>query len=310
MLNEDFNAENTDFGNVSAEFTSIAANPEISFKLAEIDPYGNPTCGITRHQMTGIWAKTFKRDLVEISINNDVKKPTIWDSEKYLNIWVIDGVDPSEYQGNGTFPGGDPSLDGVVVIHERFGTIGTAGSNIYSRYDLGRTATHEVGHWLNLFHIFNDDCNGSSPSNCLTGGDRVCDTPQSLKPPASQSITCPNRNTCTENPNLEVKDIDENYMSYAGIDACQFMFTEGQKTRMYSTLNGVRAAIVEKNLITPLAVTDIVHNGSFCTGSYYEFEAISNQIHSTYLWFIEHATGTITQSTSTNKVTGDRKSVV
>jgi hypothetical protein len=158
ILNEDFRRLNTDAVNTPSSFQSLAADTEIEFCLASTDPNGNSTTGITR---TSTSQSSF-------STNNGVKYSSsggidAWNTSEYLNIWVCDisgGI-----LGYAQFPGGNATSDGVVCDYAYFGNIGTATTP----YHLGRTATHEVGHWLNLRHIWGD-------SNC---GDDFCnDTPR------------------------------------------------------------------------------------------------------------------------------------
>ena len=135
-----------------------------------------------------------------------------------MNLWVCKlggGL-----LGYAQFPGGKAATDGVVITFTGFGTIGTAKSP----YNLGRSATHEIGHWLNLRHIWGDD-----GSKC-TGSDLVDDTPNQ----AGQHFGCPKFPlvSCSNGPN---GDMFVNYMDYTD-DRCMFMFTNGQKSRMYATL--------------------------------------------------------------------------
>ena len=129
--------------------------------------------------------------------------------------------------GYAQFPGGPKATDGVVILHSGFGTNGTAAAP----YNLGRTTTHEVGHYLNLRHIWGDteDC---------SGGDMVDDTPNAETPnynkPAFPHISC------TNGPH---GDMFMNYMDYVDDDA-MFMFTTGQVSRMQATLDGPRASLV------------------------------------------------------------------
>jgi hypothetical protein len=148
-----------------------------------------------------------------------------WDRDRYLNMWVCSlggGL-----LGYAQFPGGPAETDGVVIRTSAFGTQGT----VADPFDLGRTATHEVGHFLNLRHIWGDteDCSGS---------DLVADTPRQRLPnngkPAFPSISCEN------GPN---GDMFMNYMDYVDDDA-MFMFTSAQVARMRATLAGPRASLV------------------------------------------------------------------
>lgn len=216
ILNEDFRRQNADASKTRAIFKSRAVDVEVEFKLVTKDPNGNCTDGITRT----VSHLTYGGD-------DEVKKIIRWDVSKYLNIWVINniGITPStggEVLGYAQFPfDDDKTTDGIVVTHRFVGSIGTSDAN-----NAGRTLTHEVGHWLGLFHPFqnstiNDDCGGS---NCATSGDRVCDTPPVLK----ASFGCPlGNNSCTNDSPDELDNV-ENYMDY-GNGSCLNMFTAGQK---------------------------------------------------------------------------------
>lgn len=226
VLNNDFRRLNSDVGETPAYFTGVAADCEINFCLATLDPSGNPTTGITRTSTT----KT------SFSTGDDMKFATyghtIWDRNKYLNIWVCDLS--SGLLGYAQFPGGSASTDGVAIDYVYFGLAG-AGS---APYDLGRTTTHEVGHWLNLYHIWGDD--GTS----CGGSDLVADTPNQ----ADETYGCPNgtiRISCTNGPN---GDMYQNYMDYTD-DGCMNIYTAGQKTRMQALfgVGGTRASLLTSN---------------------------------------------------------------
>ena len=149
-----------------------------------------------------------------------------------LNIWVCN-------LGNGLlgyaqFPGGNPDTDGVVCLYSAFGSRAKySGGSYISRFDLGRTTTHEVGHWMNLRHIWGDDGTGCS------GSDLVGDTPNqggyNVGCPSYPKVSCSNGNT---------GDMFMNYMDYTD-DRCMFMFSQGQKARAIAVFasGGPRAAI-------------------------------------------------------------------
>jgi len=225
VLNEDYNALNADITDVPAHFSGVVGNAELEFCLAQLDPEGNPTTGIDRVSMgaTGNWS--------------DNRKPnTIWDNSKYLNLWVapISGGT----LGYATFPGTSSNADGVVVDYRYFGKAPENPFN--SDFELGRTATHEIGHWLGLDHSFQSGCSGLTAANCRTQGDRICDTP----PTSNANYGCNlsvNRNTCTETP-TDLPDMWMNYMDYMD-DACLFMFTQEQVDEMRAALNTSRAGI-------------------------------------------------------------------
>lgn len=224
VLNHDYRKTNTDISKVPAPFKPLAADAFVEFVLASKDPDGNPTDGITRTQTS----------VAEFGADNAMKFAAqgghdAWDSTRYLNMWVcpelMDGV--NSLLGYAQFPGGLPATDGVAIIHNAFGTKGTATAP----FNLGRTATHEVGHWLDLFHIWGD-ANGCSTD------DKVADTPrqdrENFGKPSFPHITCNN------GPN---GDMFMNYMDYTD-DAAMFMFTAQQVLRMRTALETVRTGLM------------------------------------------------------------------
>lgn len=219
-LNQDYSAGNSDKSKIPAVWTSLSVDTSIRFALATTDPNGNPTAGITFTQTT---KKSFTQD-------NSVKAPVTggvepWPTDKYLNIWVCtlsNGI-----LGYAQFPGGPAETDGVVILNKAFGTVGTAAAP----FNLGRTATHEVGHFLNLRHIWGDT------EHC-EGTDFVDDTPNAQLPnygkPGFPHVTCSN------GPN---GDMFMNYMDYVDDDT-MVMFTAGQSARMNATLDGPRNSLI------------------------------------------------------------------
>ncbi|MBD0256065.1 MAG: zinc metalloprotease [Cytophagales bacterium] len=220
VLNEDFRRANPDVAAVPAVWQPLTADARLEFFLATTDPGGNPTSGITRTQ-TAKASFSDAGDPVKFAASGGVDA---WPTDRYLNIWVCQLV---PWLGYAQFPGGPANTDGVVILHSAFGTEGTA----QAPYNRGRTATHEVGHWLNLFHIWGDDGTGCN------GTDEVEDTPNAGGPnygtPAFPSISCNNA------PN---GDMFMNYMDYTD-DVSMYMFTPGQVTRMQAALDGPRANI-------------------------------------------------------------------
>jgi len=169
--------------------------------------------------------------------------------------------------GYAQFPGGSASTDGVVCDYQYFGTNGTATAP----FNKGRTATHEVGHWLNLRHIWGDDGTG------CTGSDQVTDTPNAAGPnygcPAFPTVTCSN------GPN---GDMFMNYMDYTD-DACMFMFSSGQVSRMQALFatGGARASLLTSNgcsTPTPVlcgAITGLTAGSITQTGATISWAAVS-----------------------------------
>ena len=216
VLNLDFRLLNLDSNNDWPQ----NADSEIEFCLASVDPNGNSTTGITRTSSnTTSWGTN---DAMKFSSNGGVDA---WPTGDYLNIWVCNiggGI-----LGYAQFPGGASNTDGVVVGPNYFGTTGY----LSPPFDLGRTTTHEVGHWLNLRHIWGD-------GNCNVD-DFVADTPASDNP---------NYGCATGHSSCNSTDMVENYMDYSD-DACMHLFTEGQKTRMRALFDtgGFRASLLNSN---------------------------------------------------------------
>jgi hypothetical protein len=208
-LNRDFRRKNTDTANTPERFKSFAADVQIEFALATADPKGRATNGIVRKATNVIrWSSD---DKIKFSSQGG---DDAWDSRYYLNFWI---GDLGTLLGYSSQPGAAAEKDGVVVNYTTFGTI-----NVSAPYNLGRTATHEVGHWLGLKHIWGE-------SYC--GDDLVGDTP----PQGNFTSGCPNtfRSSCS---NGEMGDMYMNYMDFTN-DACMNLFTTGQKQRMLSFFN-------------------------------------------------------------------------
>ncbi|MET8142157.1 zinc metalloprotease [Sphaerisporangium sp. NPDC005288] len=221
VLNQDFRAANPDVAEVPDPWKPLVADPKIEFRLATQDPNGDPTDGIVRtatDQSDFSWDDAVKA--------NATGGSDPWPSDRYLNLWVCQlrgGL-----LGYAQFPGGPPQTDGVVILHSAFGTTGTAAPP----FDRGRTATHEIGHWLNLYHIWGDD------DGACTSDDKVDDTPNQAD--SNQGTPRFPRITCDNGPN---GDMFVNYMDYTD-DAAMFMFTRGQATRMNACLDGERASFL------------------------------------------------------------------
>jgi hypothetical protein len=218
-LNRDFRAKNADKSKVPEVWKGMVADARVEFKLARKDPSGKATSGITRTRTTD--ASFSDDDSVKSSSTGGVDS---WPANTYLNIWVCtlsDGL-----LGYAQFPGGPRPTDGVVILNSAFGSAGTATAP----FDLGRTATHEVGHWLNLRHIWGDteDC---------TGSDMVSDTPNAAGPNFGKP-TFP-RVTCGNGPN---GDMFMNYMDYVDDDS-MLMFTPQQVVRMRAAIDGPRQGV-------------------------------------------------------------------
>lgn len=219
VLNADFRLLNADQSLIPPLFQGLQADCEVNFCLATRDPNGNATTGIRRRQTTVSSFGT--NDAVKYDAQGGINA---WDRNSYLNLWICDLT--GGLLGYAQFPGGPAATDGVVCDFAYVGTIGTATAP----FNKGRTATHEVGHWLNLRHIWGD-------ANC--GSDLVNDTPVHNTSNGG-CPTYPHQSTCTGNP----VEMTMNYMDYTD-DACMYMFSLGQKARMQAVLvpGGSRASL-------------------------------------------------------------------
>lgn len=224
-LNRDYNLENDDINIVHSDFQNRIANVGFRFCLATLDPEGNPTTGITRRNTSANNIATPNNSWL---YQTEEGGQTAWDTERYLNIWVTQitvGI-----AGFATNPGQKaPEEDGVVINPRFFGMCGLATPPFH----LGRTGIHEVGHYFNLKHPWNDGCAGT---------DFVADMPQQLNPyrdcPTGENVSCGNRS------------ITANYMNYTD-DACQAMFTKGQAMRMQAALIGARSGLLHGTVCEP-----------------------------------------------------------
>lgn len=195
VLNQDYNATNADFASVPALFSDVKSNFGIKFILDTI---------IRKSTTKSSWTSN---DAMKKTAQGGIA-PTSPTTK--LNMWSVNFS--GGLLGYAQFPGGSSATDGIVIQYNSFGNTGT----VLSPYDKGRTATHEIGHWLNLRHIWGD-------ATC--GTDYVDDTPTANT--ANYGCpTYPHYSTCTGTP----VEMTMNYMDYTD-DACMYMFTNGQKTR-------------------------------------------------------------------------------
>jgi hypothetical protein len=238
VLNKDYRKKNADISKIPAPFKSLATDARIEFALATRHPNGSPTTGITRTHTTRQQFDSHKNDIKFAATGGH----DAWPRDKYLNLWTAKTIlDPQvgALLGYAQFPGGAAATDGVVITSDGFGTQGTA----QAPFNLGRTATHEIGHWFNLLHIWGDD-NGA-----CAGSDNVPDTPNqadhNFGKPSFPHVTCSNGPS---------GDMFMNYMDYVDDDT-MFMFTVGQVARLRAALNGPRAALLMSDGLTKVAPT-------------------------------------------------------
>jgi len=231
IINKDYRRLNADTSATPSVFAALGADCGIEFCLATTDPNGNSTTGITRTatSQTSFSAGTY----TGVIYSDDGVKYTsqggidAWNTSQYLNIWVCD---INSYNGYATFPGSPASSDGVVVDFTRFGNF-TAGSTSF----MIRTASHEIGHWLNLNHTWGE--NWLTTSNC---GDDFCnDTPtESAATYGCGTFPYNAFNACNSGPNGEM------YMNFMDYTDCRNIFTQDQKTRMIAAINLFRPAFL------------------------------------------------------------------
>jgi len=266
ILNEDFNFSNSTISKLRSPFQNVVGSADINFVLAEVDPNGKCFDGINRVEST-----------VGLQMDMDkepVKDLVYWDYKKYLNIWVVDNIVSSNSSGGtvlgyAVFPSfAKFTKDGIVVRHDRVGTIGTGEPN-----DMGRTLTHEVGHWLGLYHTFQDGCNG---------GDYCGDTP-----PVASTFTnagCPTNGNSCSNDKPDLPDMWENFMDYSKGN-CMSVFTFDQIAIMRGelqssprgsnvTASNLLATGVTKSSVTPVAEFNS-NTRVICAGSPVQFFDLS-----------------------------------
>lgn len=266
VLNEDFSRTNPDVAQTPNVFDGVASNPMFRFELACLDPNSSFTTGITR-TASGTANFDANRNGVKFTSQGGINA---WPTDRYLNIWVapnIGGVlgfaQPVARLAD------EPNTDGVVIWSDAFGR--GAGFILDPQYDLGRTVTHEVGHWLNLVHIWGPN-NGGQGANC-NDTDDCNDTPnQSIENfgvPAATQASCDNGG-----------DMFMNYMDYTD-DVAMNLFTNDQRARMRALFmqGGVRAGFIDNYFSLALGNTT-------CALSLYQIRTPFCQANGNIVWSI------------------------
>ena len=259
-LNEDFAYLNEDSELTPDPFKAYAGDAKIEFRLAQLDPEGNCTQGVTR---------TFSQ--LTSTANNNVKELIQWDPYKYFNVWVVKDIDKETSYGTilgyAQFPDelwSNAATDGVILRDDYCGSIGTASSQV------GRTLTHEAGHWLNLRHIWGDATCGTDYVNDTPAAEEpnfgIClnDYPYRISVIGGDSIN----SGCTPDATTQIisqlnGEMFMNYMDYSD-DNCMNMFSLLQGDRMRSAIDEFRSVLVsETNLIATGTNDDYI--SSVCT---------------------------------------------
>lgn len=297
VLNEDFRRLNQNLSTTSAAFRGTSADTLIQFCLAQQTPDGTPTNGInrviapTQTQYIQLGVPTELQCLNMFTMETVIKPATIWNSEKYLNIWVSSALkqlpqpnglgcsNESETLGYAQFPGMSgpfPSIpsnltDGVWIKYTAFGKIG----NVNAPFNLGRTATHEIGHWLNLKHIWGDDTTANPPLSACAQDDNVADTPLQSSPTYGFNTVPYYDNNCipaTYFPGIMFM----NYMDYSD-DNSLSLFTYGQTIKMDATLFNQRSTLLTSQGCLPgsyKVVISQVYGGGGNAGATYNNDYI------------------------------------
>lgn len=276
---------NDAFDNITGESVETG----IAFCLAVRDPEGNATTGINRIESS---LTVFDKNIDQ---GMSVKSLIQWDPTSYLNIWIVSeiykGTDPGVAGFSTLHTSHGSAADGVVMEERYFGTT----------FENSSVITHEVGHYLGLYHTFQGQCINN---NCMEDGDQVCDTPPDLN---GQDYSCTDEtNSChsdeddesDNNPFRAVAlgglgdqpDMKNNYMDYSHVE-CYTAFTEGQKIRMQSTMETIRYSLTESMGCVSPCMSSIVADFSTTQNIYESGENIQFTNNSTgglyHEWLID-----------------------
>lgn len=228
VLNRDFRRTNNSAGLIPSLFQSLAADMELNFCLARRSPDGASTNGILRRQtsfpfMGDRIANGRKSVCYTAEGGSDA-----WDTGRYVNVWV---ARRQFFPAEASFPGmGAAAEDGIIISPPFVGTTGSAASN--QPYHLGRTLTHELGHYFNLYHLW-----GPGQTGSCTQSDEVADTPLQSRSYLGE---------CPTHPQISCGSADMfmNFMNYTD-DACMAMFSNGQKNRVWAAIAAARPGLMQ-----------------------------------------------------------------
>ena len=252
LLNDAFRARD--------QYSSTTNDTEIQFALAIRDPNNQPTNGVNRLDASNVQGYTTQGYNSNIDGNEDIIKGMIeWDTKSYLNIWVVTNFYGRNIAGFATLPSFDflpdnRTDDGITIEYSYINTI---------------ALTHEAGHYLGLYHTFDNSQTTECPSNndCSTDGDKVCDTEPHYLLADCGDLSPTDVNTCTGNP---FGNVLNNFMAY-GTYGCKNVLTEGQATRMQSALEiSYRKFLLDsKGLIAPTSPTAnfTTSSNALCSGN-------------------------------------------
>lgn len=228
VLNRDFRRTNNSAGLIPSLFQPLAADMELNFCLARRSPDGTSTNGILRRQtsfpfMGDRIANGRKSVCYTAEGGSDA-----WDTGRYVNVWV---ARRQFFPAEASFPGmGAAAEDGIIISPPFVGTTGSAASN--QPYHLGRTLTHELGHYFNLYHLW-----GPGQTGSCTQSDEVADTPLQSRSYLGE---------CPTHPQISCGSADMfmNFMNYTD-DACMAMFSNGQKNRVWAAIAAARPGLMQ-----------------------------------------------------------------
>lgn len=306
VLNQDFGGTGLNVANCPSVFTSLISNTGVSFCLAQKDPNGVTLAepGIDRiNYISKGWnnpagAAYNTPATFQAYVNGTIKPGSIWDPTRYMNIWVTDENANTGLLGYATFPAGTTltgvstslgtaTTDGLWCYAASFGSNSIFPGGTYAApYNKGRTATHEIGHWVGLRHIWGDD------GTACTGTDYCNDTPNQADenygcPTFASNISCSNSG-----------DMAMNFMDYTD-DACMYMFTNDQNTRIQTAMSqGTYRSLLSTSAATLCTISAATPTAAFSmatTGCIGSGVTVTNQTNGTpaptYVWTSSPATG-------------------